>query len=254
MSARFSLSPWGEGRGEGKHLVRALAVVASVLAGTAHAEAAWLTSRGRLLPETRLEAWGGPRSAGVGFVRPDSEGARAGWGLETSYAFPDRTLELRGTRLWQFTKTRAATGSATVGVSSFIVPVGDFDLGIGPHAGLNLSLGGGFFTVDFGLQTGLEVFVRQDAPRFPQRALMGFNFQFGPVAVSLMARAGVDFIPGHYFVGRGEFIVSLGWLGVDRYWKLAPPPPVEPPPPPPAPAPAATPRPRADPFAVEPTP
>jgi hypothetical protein len=225
MSApTFSLSPiGGEGRGEGKRAAGLMLVVVLLTAGTAHAEAAWLTSRGRLLPETRLEAWGGPRSAGVGFVRPD-DGARAGWGVETSYAFPDRTLELRGTRLWQFSKTRFATGSATVGLSSFIVPVGDFDLGIGPHAGLNLALGGGVFTVDLGLQTGLEVFVRQEAPRFPQRALIGFNFQLGQVAVALMARAGMDLIPGQYFVGRGEFIVSLGWLGLDRYWRHSAPP------------------------------
>ncbi|MEW5741009.1 MAG: hypothetical protein AB1938_18960 [Myxococcota bacterium] len=188
--------------------------------GGARAEAAWLTARGRLLPQTRLEAWGGVRSVGVGLVRPDHSGARAGWAVETLYAFPDRTLELRGSRQWQFSKTRTATGSATLGVSSFIVPVNAFDLGIGPHAGLNLGIGGGVFTVDFGLQTGVEVFLRQDAPRFPQRALIGFNFQVGQVSVSAMARAGFDLIPGHYFVGRGEFMLSVGWLDLDRYWKL----------------------------------
>ena len=168
-----------------------LVFAAALLTGsTAHAEAGWLTSRGRLLPQTRLEAWGGPRSVGVGLVRPDGVGASAGWGVETLYTFPDRVLELRGTRQWQFSKTRAATGSATLELSSFIVPVGDFDLGIGPHAGLNLGVGGGFFTIDFGLQSGLELFVRQDAPRFPQRALIGFNFQLGEVAVSAMARGG----------------------------------------------------------------
>lgn len=187
-----------------------LAVVTS--AGAAQAEGAWLTARGRLQPETRVEAWGGPRTVGLGLVRPDDAEARGGWGVETSFAFLDRTLELRGTRVWQLSKTRFATGSATVGASGFMVTAGGLDLGLGPHAGLTLSLGGRTFSVDLGLQTGFEFFVNQDAPRLPQRALIGFNFLFGRVTVSLMARAGADIIPGHFFVGRGEFVVSLGWL------------------------------------------
>lgn len=216
--SRFSAQPGGARRGAqvarraGKRLARAVLLAALTLATAAHAEAAWLTARGRLQPETRLEAWGGPRTVGVGLVRPDEAGASAGWGVETSYAFPDRTLELRGTRVWQFSKTRFATGSATVGASGFMVTAGGLDLGLGPHAGLTLSLGGRTFSVDLGLQTGFEVFVNQDAPRLPQRALIGFNFLFGRVALSLMARAGADVLPGHFFVGRGELVVSLGWL------------------------------------------
>ncbi|MEW6435323.1 MAG: hypothetical protein AB1730_27835 [Myxococcota bacterium] len=193
-------------------MARAALLAVLTFAGVARAEAAWLTARGRLQPETRVEAWGGPRTVGIGLVRPDDAQARGGWGVETSYAFLDRTLELRGTRVAQLSKTRFATGSATVGASGFMVTAGGLDLGLGPHAGLTLSLGGRTCSVDLGLQTGFEFFVNQDAPRLPQRALIGFNFLFGRVAVSLLARAGADVIPGHFFVGRGEFVVSLGWL------------------------------------------
>lgn len=191
---------------------RAPLLAVLTLAGVAHAEGAWLTARGRLQPETRVEVWGGPRTLGLGFVRPDEANAAAGWGAEASYAFLDRTLELRGTRVWQFSKTRFATGSATVGASGFMVTAGGLDLGLGPHAGLTLSLGGRTFSVDLGLQTGVELFVNEAAPRLPQRALIGLNFLFGRVALSLMARAGADVIPGHFFVGRGDFVLALGWL------------------------------------------
>lgn len=198
-------------RARRRPLGAAAALLVALASSAAHAEGAWLTARGRLLPEVRVEAWGGPRTAGVGLVLPD-EDARAGWGLETSFAFLDRTLELRGTRAWQLSKTRFATASATVGLSGFLVAVGGLDLGLGPHAGLTLSLGGRAFTVDLGLQTGFEAFVNQEVPRLPQRALIGLTLRLGQVSVAVMARAGADLLPGRYFVGRGEFIVSVGWL------------------------------------------
>jgi hypothetical protein len=196
--------------------MRATALLVVVCSGSALAEGAWLTARGRLLPETRLEVFGGPRSVGVGLVRPDAEGATAGLAAEVAYVFADRVSELRGSRVWQFTAPRFGTGSASLGLTGIVVPEGAFDLGIGPHAGLTLALGGDTFTVDLGLQTGLELFVRQQTPRLPQRAILGLNFHLGKVAVSVMGRIGADLLPGRPFVGRGEVILSLGWLGLLR--------------------------------------
>jgi hypothetical protein len=195
-----------------RRLVQGALLVLVAWAGGAHAEGAWLTARGRLQPELRVEGWGGPRTAGLGFVRPDEPGASGAWGLEASYAFLDRAVELRGTRQWQLSKTRFATASATVGASGFMVTAGGLNLGLGPHAGLTLSLGGRAFSVDLGLQTGAELFVSQDSVRLPQRALIGVNVLIGRVAVSFMARAGADLLPGRYFVGRGEFVICLGGL------------------------------------------
>ncbi len=197
-------------------MTRALALATVLLSSVSWADAAWLTARGRLLEETRLEVWGGPRTVGVGVVRPDGAGLAAGLGAELAYVIPDRVAELRGSRVWQFTAPRFGTASASLGLTGLVVPEGNFDLGIGPHAGLVLALGGSTFTVDLGLQTGLELFVRQQGPRFPQRALLGLNFHLAMVSVSVMARIGADLLPGHPFVGRGEVIVALGWLGLGR--------------------------------------
>ena len=34
--------------------------------------------------------------------------------------------------------------------------------------------------------------------------------------VSAMARAGADLLPGHAFVGRGDVVLALGWLGLQK--------------------------------------
>jgi hypothetical protein len=190
-----------------------VAALAAVLGATpALADASWLTARGRLLDAARAEVWGGPRTIGLGVVVPDGPDARAGLAAELAWSFIDRTAELRGSRQWQFTQTGFATGSATLGVSGIVVPEGSFDLGIGPHAGLTLSLGGDTFTVDLGLQTGFELFVKQEGPRLPQRALVGLNLRLAHFTMAVMARIGVDLQPGRSMAGRGEFVVSVGWL------------------------------------------
>ena len=189
------------------------AVLASMAVScAASAEGQWLTARGRLTPETRLEAWGGARTVGVGAVRPNDE-ATAAWSAELAYAFTDRVVELRAARLWQLTRTRFATASANVGASVFVVPVG-VNLGLGPNAGLTLSLGGRSVSVDLGLQSGIDLFIFEAAPRLPQRGLIGVTVRVGDIALSAMARAGADLVPGHTFVFRGDFMVSLGWLGL----------------------------------------
>lgn len=195
----------------------------SLLAGSAAAlaESGWLTARGRLAPELRVEAWGGPRSVGAGFLRPDEPGAPAGLGAEVAYVIPDRVLTLRAGRAWQLTRTGFATASATLGGAAWFVPQVDFDLGIGPHAGLALALGGERFTVDLGLQAGLEIFVRYGGPRVPVRAQLGASLRLGEWAVGAMARAGADVLPGEGFVGRGEVILSLSWFGLERVTRPA---------------------------------
>ena len=193
-----------------------VAVVMLCAAGTARAEAGWLTSRGRLLPETVVEAFVGTRSFGAGFVRTDTGNPRAGLSFEGVVGFTDRDAELRGARVWQLGAARFATASVSVGGAAFIVPDRAFDLGLGPQAQLALTLGGKVFSVDLALQTGLELFLRQQgAPRLPQRAVLGLHLRLSEFTVAVMARAGADVFPGRSFVGRGEVMVSVGWLGLD---------------------------------------
>ncbi len=186
------------------------AFVAVMLSTVASAEGQWLTSRGRLVPETRFEAWGGPRTAGIGVVRPNAD-ATAAWSAELVYAFLDRVVELRAARVWQFTRTRFATASVNAGTSVFVVPVG-LNLGLGPTAGLALSLGGKTVSLDLGLQTGVDLFIFEASPRLPQRASIGVTVRVRDFTFSAMARTGADLVPGHAFVFRGDFILSLGWL------------------------------------------
>ncbi|MDP1922321.1 MAG: hypothetical protein Q8L14_39140 [Myxococcales bacterium] len=191
-------------------------VVTLFAAGNAHAEAGWLTARGRLVPETVVEAFVGTRSFGAGFVRTDTGNPRAGLSFEGVVGFTDRDAELRGARVWQLGDARFATASVSVGGAAFLVPDRAFDLGLGPQAQLALSLGGRVFSVDLALQTGLELFLRQQGPpRLPQRAVFGLHLRISEFTVAVMARAGADVFPGRAFVGRGEVMVSVGWLGLD---------------------------------------
>lgn len=193
---------------------RLVALGVAGLATAAAADGAWLTARGRLAPESRLEAFGGVRAVGVGVVVPDDAGAGAALAAEAAYGYLDRTVELRGSRVWQLTRAaRFASASASVGVSALLVPEGAPALGAGPHAGLTLALGGRTFSVQLGVQAGLEVFGTQPAVRVPLRALLGLDFALGPVSLALLARAGADLEPGRPFaVGRGDAVLVLGWL------------------------------------------
>jgi hypothetical protein len=198
-------------------VTRAAVLALLIWAPAAIGEAAWLTARGRLAPALRVEAFGGLRSLGAGVVLPDAATAdapepRAAFALEGQWSYADRAAEVRGTRVWQFTSSGVATASATAGVSLLLVPVGDVDLGLGPHGGLTLSLGGRTFSVDLGLQAGVEFFGRRPPCRVPLRAVLGLNLIVGPVSVSLLARGGADLQPGAFFVMRGDFVLSLGWL------------------------------------------
>lgn len=191
-------------------------VVVVISAGLAHAEAGWLTSHGRVADSTRLEAFGGTRSVGLGAVVPDAGNRRAAISFEGAYAYFDRTAELRGARLWQLTRNGTATVSASLGGSFHVVPYDVFDFGVGPHGALTLALGGEVWSFDLGIQTGAELFIRGPIGRFPERLLIGVSGHFGSFSVSLQGRAGVDVIVGHGFIGRAEAVLSIGWFGLER--------------------------------------
>ncbi len=167
-------------------MTRALVAVVLLAATVVRAEAGWLTARGRLLPETVVEAFVGTRSFGAGFVRTDTGNPRAGLSFEGVVGFTDRDAELRGARVWQLGEARFATASVSVGGAAFIVPDRAFDLGLGPQAQLALTLGGRVFSVDLALQTGLELFLRQQgAPRLPQRAVLGLHLRISEFTLGL---------------------------------------------------------------------
>jgi hypothetical protein len=177
----------------------------------AFAEGGWLSARGRLQPELRLEAWAGNLSFGAGVVAPDAGNVRAALLIEALYAFRDRTIELRGGRVWQLTANRFATASATLSGAAYVVPEG-FDLGIGPHGTLSLALGGRVFTVDLSLETGAELFFRARVARLPQRGVLGLNLRIADFGLSAQAKLGADVVPGANPVGRGELMLSFSWF------------------------------------------
>ncbi|MDX2012447.1 MAG: hypothetical protein SFW67_19780 [Myxococcaceae bacterium] len=205
----------GEGPKKPRVAPAVLGALVALAANSAWAEAGWLSSRGRLLTPTRVEAFVGTRSFGAGFVRTDTGNARAGLTFEGVVGFADRAAELRGARLFQLTETRFATAMLSLGGAAFVVPDRAFDLGLGPQASLALSLGGERFTVDLALQTGVELFLRQEAPRLPQRAVLGLTLRLWEFTLSAFARVGADLLPGRNFIGRGELMVSVAWLGLD---------------------------------------
>lgn len=197
-------------------VTRAAALLVTLAGTGALADAGWLTSRGLVQPQPRLEAWGGPHSFGAGLLLLDDGRDDRGVGLEVAWVVPDRVAALRIGRTWQLTRVGVAAVSATVGGTGWFVPSPLLDLGVGPQASLGLTLGGEVISVEFGLQSGVEVFVRQEVPRLPQRAQLGLSMRLGDWAVSLLARIGADVLPGRGFVGRGEAVLSLGWFGLAR--------------------------------------
>jgi hypothetical protein len=192
----------------------ALCVVGAVMwASPSHAEMPWSALRGRVTPRTRLEAFVGTRSAGAAFVRPDV--AQAAVAAELAIGFIDRTADLRAMRVWQVTPTQAGTVSLMLGGSVTLGPVGPVDVGLGPHTAVVLALGGSVLTVDLSVSVGAEVFVRTGVVRSPWRAGLGLHFSVGQFGASVQVRGGADIFPGQSFVGRGEAVLSLQWLGLD---------------------------------------
>lgn len=179
--------------------MRTLALAAILTAGLAHADAAWLTTRGRLPDATQVTAFAGLHEVGAGF-------SRDGLGAEAAWAYGDRVLELRATRGWQL--TRFLAGYA--GLTGLLVPQDALDLGLGPHVGLALALGVPAFSVQLGGSTGAEIFARGTA-RFVERVHLGLTTRLGRFSAGLTLRAGVDLSPGAGFVVRTDGAIALGW-------------------------------------------
>lgn len=191
---------------------RGLLLFLVLFSAVVHAEAGWLSARGRIEQNLRIEAWGGTRSFGAGVLRPDTDNTSAALTGELAYAYFDRALELRGARVWQLTKHDFTNITVSAGGSAHLVPE-NIDGGLGPHAALTFSFGGPFFSVNLGLQTGAELFFRALYWRLPERISLGIQLRTGDWALSLVGRTGVDIIPTG-FVLRGEAMLSLSWLAL----------------------------------------
>jgi hypothetical protein len=192
-----------------------LVVASALVSSVGWADPAWLTTHGALAPRLEVDAFFGTRSVGMGLIRPDADAGTAGLTGELVYAVPDKLLEVRGARVWQLKTTGIAALSVSAGGTLYLVP-DQLDLGLGPAGTLALALRKGPLTVDVALQSGVEFFTRLDAPRFPERVVLGATVALGDVRLSLQGRTGADLIPGHALVFRLEGLVSLGWLGLHR--------------------------------------
>lgn len=192
--------------------MRAATAMVMLISTSAMAEAGWLSARGRIERNLRIEAWGGTRSVGAGVLRPDESNPRAALTGELVYAYFDRALELRGARVWQLTTHDFTNVTFSAGGAAHLVPE-NIDGGLGPHAALTFSFGGPVFAVNLGLQTGAELFFRALYWRLPERISLGVQFRTGDWALSLVGRTGVDIIPTG-FVLRGEAMLSLSWLAL----------------------------------------
>ena len=180
----------------------------------AFAEAGWLASQGKIPEAIHVQAFGGTDSFGIGALLPDEPGTRStSWTGEVLWQWKSRVGEARLSRLVAVRQNRFASVSAFFGLAALLVPEGKTDLGLGPNGGLTLTLGGNRFWVDLGVQTGFEVFVRSGGPRFTERAVVAANLRLGSFTLSVMARIGADLEAQQAFVGRGEVIFAVGWLG-----------------------------------------
>lgn len=184
--------------------MRALTLGAVLVAAAAHAEEGWLANEGRISKRSELTVFAGLHSVGVGAVRPDAV-------VEGAWGFTDRVLTLSATRRWAWKETGRARLAATAGLSGYLVPDLALDLGLGPHVGLGLSLGGEAFSVALGGTSGVEVFAR-GAARFTERLQLGLHGRFGRVSVGLVGRVGVDLAPGRNFAVVTDAIVRVGLL------------------------------------------
>jgi hypothetical protein len=189
---------------------------ALLLAPVAAAEAPVLTARGRV-DDSHLSLLAGPQGVGMGFLlaRPPMSGARPiAFGGELFVHPSPGVLELRGAGQWQLgSGEHAACASAQLGFTAYGVVRGPADVGLGPHAGLTVGLGGERLEGFLGAQAGLEAFLRTGGPRFPLRVLLGGRGRLGPVGLALTARAGVDVEHGLYATWRGDVLLAVSWYG-----------------------------------------
>ncbi|WNG20285.1 hypothetical protein [Cystobacter fuscus] len=189
---------------------------ALLLAPVAAAEAPLLTARGRV-DASHLSLLGGTQGVGVGFLlaqapRPDAR--PTAYGGEFFVQPTPGVLELRGAGQWQLTPGAGAfSASAQLGLTAYGVVRGPADVGLGPHAGLFVGLGGTHVEGFLGAQAGLEAFLRTGGPRVPLRLLLGGRGRLGAVGLALSARAGVDLERGVQATLRGDVLLALDWYG-----------------------------------------
>jgi hypothetical protein len=189
---------------------RLLALVLCTAAQVAHAEAGWLASTARIDATQRFAVFGGPNDVGAGAQLAWAFGTQA-LSLEASWALAMRNAEARVAHLWLLRRREWVSLSASVGGSLIVVP-GPLDVGFGPHGTFTVNIGRRPLSLQIGLQTGAEAFVRAFGPRFVERLFLGITGRAGPVGWGVLSRAGVDLEPGQPFVGRADVILALSWL------------------------------------------
>jgi len=189
---------------------------ALLLAPVAAAEAPLLTARGRV-DASHLSLLGGTQGVGVGFLLAQAPrpGARPNaYGGEFFVQPTPGVLELRGAGQWQISPDPGLVhASAQLGLTAYGVVRGPADVGLGPHAGLFVGLGGPRVEGFLGAQAGLEAFLRTGGPRVPLRVLLGGRGRLGAVGLALTARAGVDLERGVQATWRGDVLLALDWYG-----------------------------------------
>ena len=189
---------------------------ALLLAPVAAAEAPLLTAHSRV-DDSQLSLLAGSSGAGVGFLltRPPVPDSRPGaFGGELFLQPASGVLELRGAGQWQLGACeRLFCASAQLGATVYGVLRGATDVGLGPHAGLFVGLGGRRLEGFVGVQAGLEAFLRTGGPRVPLRLVLGGRGRLGPVGLALSARAGADVEGGLYPTWRAEVLLALSWYG-----------------------------------------
>jgi hypothetical protein len=127
----------------------------------------------------------------------------------------DGVLELRGSGQWQLSSgERAFSTSAQLGLTVLGVVRGPADVGLGPHAGLFVGLGGARLEGFLGAQAGAEAFLRTGGPRVPLRGVLGARGRLGGLGLALTARAGVDLERGLSATWRGDVQLSVDWYGL----------------------------------------
>lgn len=189
---------------------------ALLLAPVAAAEPPVLTARSRV-DDSHLSLLAGPQGVGLGFLLarpPEPDAHPTAFGGELFLHPSPGVLELRGAGQWQLGPCeRAACASAQLGFTAYGVVRGPADVGLGPHAGLTVGLGGERLEGFLGAQAGLEAFLHTGGPRFPLRLLLGGHGRLGPLGLSLTARAGVDLEHGLYATWRGDVLLAVSWYG-----------------------------------------
>jgi hypothetical protein len=203
---------------------RAVVMALCLWSGAALAESSVLAVHALDSAESFAAGWVGMHTLGLGVSWVDSlpvvgdstpdaiDRRRAAWAAELAWAPSDATVELRGARAWQLRAPSFATPMAELGLAAILVPaVGVPDVGVGPHAGLSVRLGGETFAVNLGLDAGAELFAGTGGPRFPLRALAGLTVHAGRLTVTLHARGGVDLEWSRSTLYRGDVLLGVGW-------------------------------------------